>query len=365
MTPLTRPVETSPSLFSRGVLLLLATAALLLLGGCNFFFARGQALELENRWEEAAIQYHLAVIEDPEVEEYREALKRAQKVVAKENIELYRRFLSKKQFRKAYQRLLDASRQDPGLEDAKTELAKWLRVLVAGRIKLDFRFLRSNVSLADEIKLMVRLNTPKPGEIIRAEINLDTGTFFVEDLLYDRPDQLLTYYSLNAMGLELVHGRSHIRKFTSREFQRFVNFRTPVLDKVSGRLALAKGGEAKPVLEHRTTIADAGRAKNYQEPVPSPRYSLTFRDQQVLVSGKQGADNFTPRFIYVNKQDRRIFVDFGHYEAKLDSATRKWRVARLPISSDDYFPAFSENIALQPYFFYREGVLAFVANGSG
>jgi hypothetical protein len=345
--------------------LLLLGAASLLVSGCNFHYSRGQALELENRWEEAAIEYHLAVIEDPEVEEYRGALVRAQKVVAKENLELYRKFLAKKQFRKAYQRLLDASRQDPGLEAPRTELAKWLRVLVAGRIRFEFRSLGANVSLADEIRLMVRLNTPNPGETIEAEINLDTGTFFAEHLLYDRPDQLLTYYSLNALGLSLVYGRSRVRSFTSREFQRFVSFRTPVLDGVQGRLTLQAEKEAKPVSDHRAAIADPVNGKDYQTPLPNPHYSLTFRDGRILVSGKQGATNFTPRFLYLNKQDRRIFVDFGHYEVQLHPKTRKWRVARLPIGDDDYFTEFSRNIALKPYFLYREGVFAFVANGPG
>ena len=343
----------------------LMAGACLLLAGCNFYYSRGQALELETRWEEAAIQYHLALIEDPDVEEIREALKRANRVVAKENVALYRKFLAQKQFRKAYARLLDASRQDPGLEAPRKELRKWARVLVAGRVKFDFEFLSTNVSLADEIRLMVRLNTPNPGEVIAAEVDLNNGTFFVEDLLYDRPEQLLANYSLNALGLELVHGRSRIRKFTSREFQRFVNFRTPVVDRVEGKISLLEGTEAKFVGEHRATIGDTEGEPAYQRPVTNPHFSITFNEQVVEVSSKRDPTNFTPRFIYLNKQDRRIFVDFGHYEVRLQPGTRKWRIARLPIAEDDYFVEFSENIALQPYFFYREGVLAFVSGGSG
>ncbi len=210
---------------------------------------------------------------------------------------------------------------------------------------------------------MVRLNTPNPGEVIDAEINLDTGTFFVEDLLYDRPDQMLSYYSINAMGLSLVYGRSRVRKFTSREFQRFVSFRTPVLDGVEGKLELRDGRETRHVRNHRADITAPLAGKDYQAPVTNPHYSLTFRDGQILVSGKGGTDNFTPRFLYVNKQDRRVFVDFGHYEVRHDPESRKWKLARLPIRNDDYFAAFSQNIALKPYFLYREGVFEFVANG--
>ncbi len=348
----------------RGWLALALLPAAVLLAGCNIHYPLGRSLEAQNRWEEAAIEYHLAVLEDPDEEEYRVALKRARKVVAKENFELYKTFLARKQFKKAYMRLLDASRQDPQLKSVKREAAKWLRVLVAGQIRFEFRSFRANVSFADEIKLMVRLNTPNPGQVIEAEINLDTGTFFVEDLLYDRPNQLLTYYSLNSIGVALTFGRSRIRRFTSKEFQRILNIRTPVLDDLEGNMLLFKENEATPVQQHRGEISETLPTRRYWEPTSSPHYSVKLEEQEIVVSGANGNTQFTPRFLYLNKRDRRLFVDFGRYEMKLNGNSRKWSIARLPIAEGDYFEPFARNVALRPYFFYREGVFTYVSNGS-
>lgn len=347
----------------RACLALLGLAAILL-SGCNFNYARGQALEAVNRWEEAAIEYHLAVIKDPGEEEYREALRRANRKVARENFEVYRRFLAQKQFKKAYLRLLDASRQDPEFAPVRQELRKWLRVLVAGQVRFDFPSINRNLSLADEINLTVRFNTPNPGQVIEAEINLNTGTFFVEDLLYDRPEQMLTYYSVNALGVSMVYGRNRARKFASREFQRFVSYRTPVLDGVTGRLSLSGGNGLTAVKAHRDAIRAADAPGGYEQPVSNPHYSLELTAGNIRVTTRERGAKFTPRFLYLNKQDRRMFVDFGRYEIKLNSTTRKWSIRRLSISKQDYFPGFSQNIALAPYFFYREGVFAYLPPNS-
>jgi hypothetical protein len=349
-----------PARTGRNACLALLVLAAILLSGCNFHYARGKALEAVNRWEEAAIEYHLAVIKDPDEEEYREALKRANRRVARENFEVYRRFLSQKQFKKAYLRLLDASRQDTEFAPVRQELRKWLRVLVAGQVRFDFPSINRNLSLADEINLTVRFNTPNPGEVIEAEINLDTGTFFVEDLLYDRPEQMLTFYSVNALGVSMRYGRNQTRKFASKEFQRFVNFRTPVLDGVSGRLGLSGGNGLTPVRVHRNAVRAADAPGGYEQPTSNPHYSLELAEGNIRVTTRERGAKFTPRFLYLNKQDRRMFVDFGRYEIKLNPKTRKWSLRRLSISKQDYFPEFSQNIALAPYFFYREGVFAYL-----
>lgn len=339
------------------VLLWLATA--LAVSGCNFNYSRGKALEAKNRWEEAAIEYHLAVIKDPDEPEFREALERANKIVARENFGVYRRYLARKQFKKAYSRLLDSTRQDPDFAPAKLELKKWLRVLVAGQVRFKFTSIRRNLSLADEIHLTVRLNTPNPGETIEAKINLDTGTFFVEDLLYDRPQQMLTYYSLNALGVTMVYGRGHARKFTSREFQRFINYRIPVLDGVEGKLSLSRAGPLASVISHRKLILPADSLPGFELPATNPHYSMQLAGERIIVTGNGHSAQFTPRFLYLNDKDKRMLVDFGRYEIQLEDS-RKWSIRRLPIAGADYFPQFSQNIALRPYFFYRERVFTYL-----
>ena len=334
------------------------------LTGCNFHYARGVSLEQQNRWEEAAIEYHLALVEDPGVEEYEASLARANRVVAKENLELYRVYLARKEFGKAYQRLEDAIRQDPALVEAANESKRWLRVLVAGQVEFEFDQLRANLNLADEIRLVMRINTPNPGEIIESEIDLGTGTVYAENLLYDRPNEMLAYYSLNSVGVNMTYGRGKRRKYTTNEFLRFINFRTPVLDELKGTIRLGQNGQRTTIATHRSSLAEPQHDANYWTPRRVPHYSLKLQGRSIHVTAKDNPSTFTPRYLYVNSEDRRIFVDFGRYEIRGDREG-KWGARRLPISGQDYFPDFSTNIALQPYFFYREGVFSFLPDGNG
>ena len=333
-----------------------------LLPGCATNYAEGQFLESRNRWEEAAIAYHLAVIDDPDDAEYREALARARKVVARENMERYRAYLAQKAFRKAYLRLEDAARQDPTLPDAQEELKKWQRVLLAGQVELDIRAVRADISLADQIALTIRLNSPNLGEVVEGEIDLSSGIFLVEDLLYDRPLGLQTYYTINAIGVSLVRNRSATRQFTSRDFQRFIDFRTPTVESLSGELALRGTRQPTPVEIHRTRIDDRGIGGEDVTSQAGLRYSLQLQGNTIQVRTDGPAPVFTPRLLYLNNEANRVFIDFGRYVVQQESRDRTWRLSRLPIAERDHYALVSKVIALRPYFFYREGVYRYVYN---
>lgn len=335
------------------------------LSACNAHYNQAVFLEQEQRWEESAIQYHLAQVEDPYDRTILEALARVNRKVARENFERYKEYLTKKEFRKAYQRLMDAARQDPQFDSVKKEAAKWTRVLVGGQIKLDFRLVQGNVALADELGLSVRLNTPNPGVTLDAEVDLDTGAFFVEDLLYDRAEEMFAYYSLHAIGVKLVRGRSRIQQFTTTEFQRFINFRSPVLEEVSGKLTIKQGQGLKTVINHRKQLKEKTPGT---EIVSSPdrRYRLNINGNKIFVAAEKGWSDFTPRFLYVNGKDRRLFVDFGRYELSQPEQGKNWRIRRLPMGGgQDYFPELARNVTLQPYFYYREGVYVFLPARKG
>jgi hypothetical protein len=296
--------------------------------------------------------------------------------VARENMARYKEYVANKEFAKAYNRLIDAARQDPTLEEAKTEQAKWLRVLVSGQVQLDFRSLQANTSLADEIRLTVRVNTPNPGEVLEAEIDVDTGVFFLENLLYDRPDELLTYYTLNSIGVTLVQGRNRTRQFSSKDFVRLVNFRSPSLDSAPTDLALPAGDALIPVAQQRAELKSDPWNDAPWVPPTAPRYEIGVDpgcargnpgggSVCLLVRSSAGRSDFTPRFLYVNKKDRRVFVDFGRYSVKQDETSRRWGLRRLSLAGQDYFHQFSQNVALQPYFYYRDGVIVYVPVKAG
>ncbi len=84
-------------------------AVLLLAAGCNYHYSRGVTLEAQERWEEAAIEYRLAYVDDPGDPDFVEALARTNKVVARENLDRYKAYLAEKQFQKAYARLVDSA----------------------------------------------------------------------------------------------------------------------------------------------------------------------------------------------------------------------------------------------------------------
>lgn len=344
-----------------GVVPVLGLAAVAsLLAGCSLAYYEGKLRESQNRWEEAAIQYHLAVIRDPNDPDFKTAYERAIRQVARENMVRYREYLANKEFAKAYNRLVDAGRQDPAAEGLAEEQAKWLRVLLSGQVVLDFRSLQANTQLADEIRLTMRLNTPNPGEVVEAEIDVDTGVFFVENLLYDRPNELLPYYTINAIGVTLVQGKTRTKQFSSKDFVRLVNFRVPSLDNPVGNLTFPDGGTLTSVADERSRLgADLWDDPSWVPP-PSPRYEVTADGHRLLVRSSAGRSDFTPRFLYVNRKDRRIFVDFGRYSVKQDEASRRWGLARLSLAGNDYFSRFSLNVALQPYFYFRDGVLVYV-----
>jgi tetratricopeptide (TPR) repeat protein len=345
--------------------LALALALLLAAGGCSYHYARAQGLEAKERWEEAMIEYRLAYVEDPKDPDYAAALDRTSKRVAAENFERYQTYLAGKEFWKAYARLSDAARQDPSLEAVKAEERKWIRVLIAGKVNLSFESLRSNLSLADEIKLVARFNTPTPGQSVEAEIDLDNGIFFVEDLLYDPPDQLLTYYTLNSIGVNLVQGRSATHEFKSSEQVRLINFRAPLLDKFEGTVNFGHNGGLKPILQHRKTIADPTEKRPYWFPPVNTRYALRADGNRIYVKEDDKRTDFLPRYLYLNRESRRLFVGFGHYEIFQDPQTRRWGITRLPLQENDYFRALSRNVALQPYFFYDGEAVEIVEREQG
>lgn len=347
---------------------LLAALLGLSAAGCSLKYAEGQSLEQQGRWEEAMQDYRDAVIDYPSNPEYRAAWKRAEKVVARDNFRRYKDFLADKAFRKAYARLLAASRQDPTYAPVQAELPKWTRVLVGGQVHFRFNTAQANLTLAQKIQLVVRINTPNPGETITADVDIDNGTFFAEDLLYDKPNELLTLYSINSIGVKLTYGRSRIKQFVSTDYDRFINVRTPIVDNLSGTLDVNVNGPLTTVAAQRATLKPEVPAGERPQLQPgNPHYSLQITGDRIVVSTPRGAPrpDYTPRFLYINREDRRVFVDFGRYEVSLPGRNKRWELKRLPLAGQDYFPKLARNIALQPYFFYREGVFAFTPARSG
>ena len=105
-----------------------------LLVGCSFNYDQGLTLEQEQRWAEAAIEYRIAAIKDPDNEEIREALTRMNIRVATENFEIYKQYLKEKEYHKAFRRLETALSLNPEHSDARSEMNHWWHLLITGKV---------------------------------------------------------------------------------------------------------------------------------------------------------------------------------------------------------------------------------------
>ena len=138
--------------------------------GCSFHYDQGMKLEQELRWAEAAIEYRIAAIEDPDNEVIREALTRMNIRVAAENFEIYKQYLKEKEYHKAFRRLENALTLNPDHSDARSEMNHWWHLLITGKVELEFSRISSNLRLAEEMEMQVLINTPK-GKILTGKIS--------------------------------------------------------------------------------------------------------------------------------------------------------------------------------------------------
>ena len=148
-----------------------------LLVGCSFHYDQGMKLEQKQRWAEAAIEYRIAAIEDPDNDEIREALDRMNIRVAAENFEIYKQYLEQKEYQKAFRRLENALSMNPDHNDARFEMNHWWHLLITGKVELEFSRLSSNLRLAEEMEMQVLINTPK-GKILTGKISSESRIFF-------------------------------------------------------------------------------------------------------------------------------------------------------------------------------------------
>ena len=122
---------------------------------CSIHYDNGIQLEKEERWEEAAIEYRIALVQNPEDTKIREALKRMNFHVAQENFEMYQQYLKQREYHKAYRRLEAALSQNPELVEARSEMRHWWHLLITGKVDLEFNRFSSNLRLAEEMILQV------------------------------------------------------------------------------------------------------------------------------------------------------------------------------------------------------------------
>lgn len=334
-----------------GILLLL-----ILVSGCNYNYHTGLKLESEGRFEEANIEFHRAYTRSPDNDTYREAYQRTAEKTTEDLFERYQQYVKEKKYDMAFRRLKQARTLSPHDKRIQDEQKKWYRILVAGGVDLvQIKSLHNQIPLSDQILLMVRINTPNALRRLEAPVNYQTGTFYVEDILYDPPQDLLMMYSLNSVGVKLVNNS------TGRErFKRFVDFKTPVLVEVRGTL---KGESRDLVSVSRFYPQQQLRKSNHDQfwyPSRGIRYALLLDGNEIQVSSSVKKIGFLPQMLYINKQERRYFLDFGQLQLYQKNTGGIWSFRRVVDEERAYLRKLQKNLLLNTYFFFREGGYPYV-----
>jgi len=326
--------------------------------GCSFHYDKGIQLEKEERWEEAAIEYRLASIEDPNNSKITKALSRVNIQVSRENFKTYKKYLKLKEFKKAYKRLEATLIQNPELNEALLEKKYWKSLLISGKVEFDFNKLFSNLRLADEMILQVKINTPN-NKILTGNISGESGIFFIEDQVYRINLSQIVEYTINSIGLKIK--RKSPSGILHNEFRKFVNFRelTPV--QVIGKISKNTFKKQKNVLDHRASLITKKKDREAWFPSNLLSYKLQFLDDSVKIISKSNRNEFAPSVIYINNSERKVNIDFGVNMLRMNDYRRKWSIQRKLYRTleDDYYNTLASNLTLYQYLFY-DSVFRFI-----
>ena len=328
----------------------------LLFSGCNYNYHTGLQLEAEGRFEEANIEFHRAYTRSPGNEKYKDAFHRTAQKTTEDMLIRYEQYVKEKKYAIAFRRLEQARTLSPNHPRIDLELRKWYRILIAGKLDLvQIKSLNNQIPLTDQIVLTVRINSPNVIRRLEAPVDYQTGTFYVEDILYDPPQDLLMMYSLNSIGVKLINNSTE-----SERFMRFVDFKTPVLIEVRGDL---KGNDkGLMAVERFYPVAPLNQSNNgdFWYPSRGIRYALLLDETEIKVSSSANRIEFLPHMLYINKKERRYFLDFGNLQLSQKKTGGAWSYRRLIDHKRLYLKELQKIILLNTYFFYREGGYPYV-----
>ena len=234
---------------------------------------------------------------------------------------------------------------------------------MAGKVDFTLESLQKVVPLTDEMVLMLRINTADPKKVLNVVIDNQTKTFAAEDRIYNLSQKDLIFYTLNSIGVKLKKDRTRVVRFI-----RFVDLKIPYPKDVNGNLAEIT---ATAAANGEVPLQPVDRVYPYQELAQSSAsqdwtgmrglsYSLNLEGERIKVESSNGKIDYLPQMLYLNKEERRIFVDFGSLECIQRKKGGIWTFRRTVDPNRAYLNDLKANLAFSPYFFFREGAYAFV-----
>jgi hypothetical protein len=347
------------------VLFILFLVSIVMFQGCNYNYYRGTQLEEQERFEEANIEYHRAYTRDPADDDFKTAYYRTALKVADDLMERYDLHINNKKYNLAYELLLKAQGLSPQNEKVVAEFPKWYRILLAGKVRFIFKSLKNQVPLSDEMALQIHFNTPNQGRKLIGKIDSQTQTYFVEDVLYDPPQNLLMFYTINAIGVNLiskaiVNPEVNAPAFKSNRYMKFVDLRTPALVKIDGSLSTDGKTQISVEEDFPANKITAVNSEQFKFPNRQIRYSLSLENKEIYVKSTTNYIHFLPQILYMNKVSNRMFLDFGELEVYQPKINGSWYFRRVVSNERNYLKDLKKNVLLKPYFYYREGVFLFL-----
>jgi len=328
----------------------------LVFSGCNYNYHTGLQLEAEGRFEEANIEFHRAYTRSPGNDKYKDAYHRTAQKTTEDMLIRYEQYVKEKKYAIAYRRLEQARTLSPHHPRIDLELRKWYRILIAGKLDLiEIKSLNSQIPLTDQVVLTVRINSPNVVRRLEAPVDYQTGMFYVEDILYDPPQDLLMMYSLHSIGVKLINNSTE-----SERFKRLVDFKTPVLIEVRGDLTGTDEGLVAIDNYYPVDLLSQSNSGDFWYPSRGIRYALLLDANKIQVSSSVNKIDFLPHMLYINKKERRYFLDFGNLQLAQKKTGGAWSYRRFIDEKRAYLRELQKNILLNTYFFYREGGYPYV-----
>ena len=327
-----------------------------LAGACNYNYYLGKEKEAEGRYEQANIEYRKALIDDPEDEDFLASYRRTSLLTAENMRERYLGLIGENRFLSANDLLERALALDPENSYFLEEREKWKRVLLTGKVDLNFERLGERLSLADRMEFAVRLNTPNQDRVVFTEIDLRNGLFRTEDFLYLAGDSFLLLYSINAIGVSLESNFEDGLGGTlrnSKSFENFIAFGTPVLSRTSGVLQRKRVAKSSVFRDAGGSALRLDEASEFEFPSSKIFYSAFFKDDRVEIDSDSRSIDFLPVSIHLNEIDDRVLLDFGHLELKFFEEKDRWGMRRIE-NGKEHLLDLRETLTLTPYFSQTE-----------
>ena len=390
---MTRPIflKNEPSTHAKSSLITMRCLILLLFAlsfsGCNYNYYLAKQERAKSNYEIANVYFHRAFSSDPDDQEFIDAYLQNSVDTSTVLLKRYSRYIEEKKYLPAYF-LLQRAKELKSAQDEdkiKQEEKKWLKVLIAGKINYEFDRVPEYASGSSRFAIAIRFNTPN-SDLLVAEIDPLTGLYFVEDYLYDPPQEYLMFYTINSIGVKTQTSIDSLRdridtkvesstgkekqrikisnagdNLTSDDFIEFINFSVPVVTEAKGELDY---GDKYLSLQDNFIPSSAPQLGEAWSPERGIRFSALLDGERIVINSNSLEIDFSPELLFYNTKANLSFLDFGEKNVILSSDLNLWKIQAVRSEGLGYREKLLKNKLLLSYLTANNGVYPFIKEKS-